>query len=33
MLDGVCETFTAAMGSPYLDGHGHATDHAGSLFI
>jgi len=33
MLDGVCETFTAAMGSPYLDGHGHATDHVGSLFI
>ena len=33
MLDGVCETFTAAMGAPYLDGHGHATDHAGSLFI
>ena len=25
MLDGVCETFTAAMGAPYLDGHGHAT--------
>ena len=33
MLDGVCETFTAAMGAPYLDGHGHATGHAGSLFI
>jgi hypothetical protein len=33
MLDGVCETFTAAMGTPYLDGHGHPTDHAGSLFI
>jgi hypothetical protein len=33
MLDGVCETFTAAMRAPYLDGHGHATDHAGSLFI
>jgi predicted amidohydrolase YtcJ len=33
MLDGVCETFTAAMGAPYLDGHGHSTDHAGSLFI
>jgi len=33
MLDGVCETFTAAMGAPYLDGHGHVTDHAGSLFI
>ncbi|MGH3266021.1 MAG: amidohydrolase, partial [Trebonia sp.] len=26
MLDGVCETVTAAMGSPYLDGHGHPTD-------
>jgi predicted amidohydrolase YtcJ len=33
MLDGVCETFTAAMGTPYLDGHGHPTDHSGSLFI
>jgi predicted amidohydrolase YtcJ len=33
MLDGVCETFTAAMGAPYLDGHGHPTDHAGKLFI
>ena len=33
MLDGVCETFTAAMGSPYLDGHGHDTSHSGSLFI
>ena len=33
MLDGVCETFTAAMGTPYLNGHGHVTDHAGSLFI
>jgi predicted amidohydrolase YtcJ len=33
MLDGVCETFTAAMGAPYLDGHGHPTEHAGSLFI
>ena len=33
MLDGVCETFTAAMGEPYLDGHGNATGHAGSLFI
>lgn len=33
MLDGVCETFTAAMGSPYLDGHGHETGNAGSLFI
>jgi len=33
MLDGVCETFTAAMGAPYLDGHGHRTDHSGALFI
>jgi predicted amidohydrolase YtcJ len=33
MLDGVCETFTAAMGTPYLDGHGHQTGHAGNLFI
>jgi predicted amidohydrolase YtcJ len=33
MLDGVCETFTAAMGSPYLDGHGNATDRMGNLFI
>ncbi len=33
MLDGGCETFTAAMGSPYLDGHGHDTDDSGSLFI
>ncbi len=33
MLDGVCETFTAAMATPYLDGHGHPTDHAGNLFI
>ena len=33
MLDGVCETFTAAMGSPYLDGHGHDTGNSGSLFI
>ena len=33
MLDGVCETFTAAMGTPYLDGHGHHTDRSGNLFI
>jgi predicted amidohydrolase YtcJ len=33
MLDGVCETFTAAMGAPYLDGHGHPTDRTGNLFI
>lgn len=33
MLDGVCETFTAAMSSPYLDGRGCQTDRAGHLFI
>ena len=33
MLDGVCETFTAAMSTAYLDGHGHPTDHQGNLFI
>ena len=33
MLDGVCETFTAAMSAPYLDGHGHPTSHSGRLFI
>ena len=33
MLDGVCETFTAAMLSPYLDGHGHETDNSGLDFI
>jgi len=33
MLDGVCETFTAAMSSPYLDGHGHPGHHQGRLFI
>jgi len=33
MLDGVCETYTAAMGSPYLDRHGHATDRSGIFFI
>jgi predicted amidohydrolase YtcJ len=33
MLDGVCETFTAAMSSPYLDGHGHSTGHHGNFFI
>ena len=33
MLDGVCETFTAAMSSPYLDGSGGVTGHAGRLFI
>ena len=33
MLDGVCETFTAAMSSPYLDRHGYSAGHRGSLFI
>jgi len=33
MLDGVCETFTAAMSAPYLDRDGHPTSHKGSLFI
>ena len=33
MLDGVCETFTAAMSSPYLDRAGHRSDHSGRLFI
>jgi len=33
MLDGVCETFTAAMSAPYLDRHGHPAGHRGTLFI
>ena len=33
MLDGVCETFTAAMSAPYLDRHGHSAGHRGNLFI
>src|ERR1700691_3980384 len=33
MLGGVCETFTGAMGTPYLDGHGHHTERSGNLFI
>ena len=33
MLDGVCETFTAAMSDSYLDRDGHPTGHAGRLFI
>jgi predicted amidohydrolase YtcJ len=33
MLDGVCETFTASMLAPYLDGHGHSTDNTGLQFI
>jgi len=33
MLDGVCETFTAAMSAPYLDPDGHPGDHQGRLFM
>jgi len=33
MLDGVCETFTAAMSSPYLDRSGVPAGHSGRLFI
>jgi predicted amidohydrolase YtcJ len=33
MLDGVCETFTAAMSAPYLDRDGHPTGWTGRLFI
>ena len=33
MLDGVCETLTAAMSSPYLDRYGRETSHRGNLFI
>jgi predicted amidohydrolase YtcJ len=33
MQDGVCENFTAAMLSPYLDGHGHETQGRGTSFF
>ena len=33
MQDGVCENFTAAMLSPYLDGHGHETAGTGTSFF
>jgi predicted amidohydrolase YtcJ len=33
MLDGVCETFTAAMSAPYLDRDGHPTGRRGRLFV
>ena len=33
MQDGVCENFTAAMLSPYLDRTGHATANAGHSFV
>lgn len=33
MQDGVCETFTAALLTPYLDHDGHATDNCGLSFV
>ncbi|MFK3669446.1 amidohydrolase [Leifsonia aquatica] len=33
MVDGVAENHTAAMKTPYRDGHGHDTDNAGLSFI
>jgi len=33
MVDGVCETFTAAMSQPYLDRAGHPTHHHGNFFL
>jgi predicted amidohydrolase YtcJ len=33
MQDGVAENFTAAMLSPYADGHGHSTDNSGISFV
>jgi len=33
MQDGVCETFTAAMLTPYLDIHGHPTENCGLSFV
>ena len=33
MQDGVCETFTAAMLTPYLDHDGHETDNCGISFV
>jgi predicted amidohydrolase YtcJ len=33
MQDGVCENFTAATLTPYLDAHGHPTDNAGISFV
>jgi hypothetical protein len=33
MLDGVCENFTAAMLTPYLDSHGHPTGNHGTSFF
>jgi predicted amidohydrolase YtcJ len=33
MQDGVCENFTAAMLTPYLDPHGQPTDNSGHSFV
>ena len=33
MQDGVAENFTAAMLTPYCDGHGHSTDNSGISFV
>jgi hypothetical protein len=33
MQDGICENFTAAMLSPYLDGHGHPGAGSGTSFF
>ncbi len=33
MQDGVCETYTAAMLDPYLDGEGHPSHHSGKSFF
>jgi predicted amidohydrolase YtcJ len=33
MQDGVCENFSAAMLTPYLDGHGHETERRGTSFF
>ncbi len=33
MQDGVCESFTASMLEPYLDGHGHAGHTSGKSFF
>ena len=33
MQDGVCENFTAAMLTPYLDGHGHPAGSDGTSFF
>lgn len=33
MADGVCENFTAATLTPYLDGHGHSSENTGISFF